>query len=209
MRKMLCVSDGFIIFQTILRGTMAKRDPQVEVSLDLGSDEDETAFQHLLSSLPLEKVVSQTLRKAGINQPVMLTLLITNDETIHNLNKQYRGHDKPTDVLSFPLLDKPLVSAPADQLWLLPDALDRGGTQTKQEFVTPAELTMHLGDIVISWPTVVRQATEAGYKPAYELLYLLSHGVLHLIGYDDQTEAGYQAMMHIQQAVMEATVQKA
>jgi probable rRNA maturation factor len=67
---------------------------------------------------------------------------------------------------------------------------------------------MHLGDIVISWPTVIRQATEAGHKPAYELLFLLSHGVLHLIGYDDQTEAGYQAMIRLQQVVIKATEQK-
>jgi probable rRNA maturation factor len=188
---------------------MAEHDSQIELSIDLGNDESDTAFQPLLSSLPLEAVVTQTLHKAGITQPVMLTLLITSDETIRNLNKQYRGQDKPTDVLSFPLLDKPIVSAPADQLWMLPDARYGEGTQKKQIFVTPAELTMNLGDIVISWPTVVRQAAEAGHKPTYELLYLLSHGVLHLIGYDDQTEAGYQAMIRIQQAVMEATGQKA
>jgi probable rRNA maturation factor len=56
---------------------------------------------------------------------------------------------------------------------------------------------------------VVQQAAETGHSPTYELLYLLSHGVLHLVGYDDQTEAGYQAMIHIQQAVMEATGGKA
>jgi probable rRNA maturation factor len=55
---------------------------------------------------------------------------------------------------------------------------------------------------------VKRQAFELGHNPAYELLFLLSHGVLHLIGYDDQTEAGYQAMIYIQQAVMEANGQK-
>jgi probable rRNA maturation factor len=188
---------------------MAENDTQVELSIDLGDDESDTALQHLLASLPLEAVVTQTLHTAGITRPAMLTLLIATDEAIRNLNKQYRGQDKPTDVLSFPLLDKPIVSAPADQLWMPPGALKGEGTQTKQVFVTPAELTMHLGDIVISWPTVVRQATDAGHKPAYELLYLLSHGVLHLIGYDDQTEAGYQAMVRIQQAVMEATEQKA
>jgi probable rRNA maturation factor len=188
---------------------MVEHNSQVELSIDLGNEEDETAFQPLLSSLPLEAVVTQTLHKAGITQPVILTLLLTSDETIRNLNKQYRGQDKPTDVLSFPLLDKPIVSAPADQLWMLPDARNGEGTQKKQSFVTPAELTMHIGDIVISWPTVVRQAAEAGHNPTYELLYLLSHGVLHLIGYDDQTEAGYQAMIRIQQAVMEATGQKA
>ncbi|SRR6266487_1541851 len=188
---------------------MEEHDSQVELSIDLDNEADEKAIQSLLSSLPVEAVVTQTLYKAGITQPVMLTLLITSDETMRHLNKQYRCQDKPTDVLSFPLLDKPIVSAPADQLWILPDALNGEENQTKQAFVTPAELTRHLGDIVISWPTVVRQATEAEHKPAYELLYLLSHGVLHLIGYDDQTEAGYQAMVRIQQAVMEVIEQKA
>jgi probable rRNA maturation factor len=66
----------------------------------------------------------------------------------------------------------------------------------------------NLGDIVMSWPTVVRQAAEADHSPIYELLYLLSHGVLHLVGYDDATEAGYQAMVSIQQAVLQAIEQK-
>ena len=187
---------------------MAEYDSQVELSIDLSTEDDEAAFKHLLSSLPLEEVVSQTLLKAGIKQPVMLTLLITTDETIRNLNKRYRNQDKSTDVLSFPLLEMPIVSAPADQLWMSSDVLHGEDFQTKRTFVTPPELTMHLGDIVISWPTVIRQATEAGHKPAYELLFLLSHGVLHLIGYDDQTEAGYQAMIRLQQVVIKATEQK-
>ena len=187
---------------------MAEYDSQVELSIDLSTEDDEAAVKHLLSSLPLEEVVSQTLLKAGIKQSVMLTLLITTDETIRNLNKRYRNQDKSTDVLSFPLLDMPIVSAPADQLWMPSDVLHGEDFQTKRTFVTPPELTMHLGDIVISWPTVIRQATEAGHKPAYELLFLLSHGVLHLIGYDDQTEAGYQAMIRLQQVVIKATEQK-
>src|SRR5216683_7927405 len=137
---------------------MAEYDSQVELSIDLSTEDDEAAFKHLLSSLPLEEVVSQTLLKAGIKQPVMLTLLITTDETIRNLNKRYRNQDKSTDVLSFPLLDMPIVSAPADQLWMTSDVLHGEDFQTKRPFVTPPELTMHLGDIVISWPTVIRQA---------------------------------------------------
>ncbi len=167
---------------------MADHNSQVELSIDLGNEEDELAFKHLLSSLPLEAVVLQTLSQAGIKQPVLVALLITNDETVQSLNKQYRSQDKPTDVLSFPLLEKPIVN---------------------EAFVTPPDTTMHLGDVVISWPTVKRQASEVGHNPVYELLFLLSHGVLHLVGYDDQTEAGYQSMMHLQQAVMEATGQKA
>ncbi len=186
-------------------------DALVELSIDLGDEESDHAFQQQLSSLALETVVNQTLHQAGMTLPVTLTLLITNDETIQALNQQYRQQDKPTDVLSFPLLDRPLANAPADQLWIPPE--EAGGTASKHIFITPSELTTelttNLGDIVISWPTVLRQAAEKGHSPTYELLYLLSHGVLHLIGYDDQTEAGYQAMIQIQQAVMEATGGKA
>ena len=102
---------------------MADHNSQVALSIDLGNEEDEIAFTHLLSSLPLEAVVGQTLSKAGIKQTVIVALLITTDETIRSLNNQYRSQDKPTDVLSFPLLEKPIVSAPADQLWMLPDLL--------------------------------------------------------------------------------------
>jgi probable rRNA maturation factor len=191
---------------------MARHNSQLELSIDLGNDESDTTLLQLISSLSLEAVVNQTLHEAGVLQPVMLTLLITNDETIHNLNKQYRGQDKPTDVLSFPLLEKPIVNAPADQLWILPEATNGESAEigvTEQVFVTPTELPTNLGDIVISWPTVIRQATEVGHNSTYELLYLLAHGVLHLVGFDDQTEEGYQAMIRIQQAVMEATEQKA
>jgi probable rRNA maturation factor len=187
---------------------MADHTTQVELSIDLDNEEEELTLKYLLSSLPLEAVVLQTLAQAGIDRPAVVALLITSDEIIRSLNKQYRSQDKPTDVLSFPLLEKPIVRAPADQLWMTSELPGEEEFQTAQTFITPPDITMHLGDIVISWPTVKRQASEVGHNPAYEFLFLLSHGVLHLIGYDDQTEAGYQAMICLQQAVMEATGQK-
>jgi probable rRNA maturation factor len=122
------------------------------------------------------------------------------------LNKRYRQQDKPTDVLSFPMLDKPLVDAPADHLWALSEEQTGEVSEAVNSiprFVTPSELATNLGDIVISWPTVVRQAAEAGHAPVYELLYLFAHGILHLVGYDDATEAGYTAMVDLQRAVLE------
>ena len=187
---------------------MADHHTQVELSIDLDNEEEEQTLKHLLSSLPLEAVVLQTLSQARIDQPFVVALLITTDETIRSLNKQYRGQDKPTDVLSFPLLETPIVHAPADQLWMPSELSHAEELQSSQAFITPTNITTHLCDIVISWPTVKRQASEVGHNPAYEFLFLLSHGVLHLIGYDDQTEAGYQAMICIQQAVMEANGQK-
>ena len=188
---------------------MADHNSQVELSIDLDNKEEELSLKRLLASFPLEAIVLETLSQAGIERPVLVALLITNDETIRTLNKQYRSQDKSTDVLSFPLLEKPIVNAPADQLWMSSELLHGEDFQINQAFITPPDITLHLGDIVISWPTVKRQACEVGHTPAYELLYLLSHGVLHLVGYDDQTESGYQSMIRLQQAVMEATGQKA
>lgn len=189
---------------------------QIDLYVHLGDEERNAAVQDMLSSLEPQRVVERTLQEAGIAQSVMLTLVITTDEEMQQLNKQYRHQDKPTDVLSFPLLDKPMVEAPADQLWAAEE--EPGEEHERDEgqageavpaFVTPPELATNLGDIVISWPTVLRQAAEAGHDPAYELLYLISHGVLHLVGYDDQTEAGYQAMVRLQEAVMKAIERKA
>ena len=184
---------------------------QIELSINTGNDEQNAAIEHVLDSCGVELVVKNTLQAAGVTEPAILTLLISSDDAIRDLNRQYRQQDKATDVLSFPLLDKPLVNAPADQLWMTPEGEEED--QAVQEgswpvFMTPPELPTNLGDIVISWPTVLRQASEAGHSPTYELLYLISHGVLHLIVYDDQSEAGYSAMVNIQQSVLEAMGQK-
>ncbi len=181
--------------------------PELELYIDTGNDKTNARVQELLDALPVDQTIERTLQEAGISEPVMLTLLITSDETIKDMNKQYRQINKPTDVLSFPLLERPLVNAPIEQLWQQQE--DAEATQSSTPFVTPSELMTNLGDVVISWPTVQRQAAEAGHSTDYELLYLLSHGVLHLIGYDDMSEAGYQAMVGIQQSVLHALGQKA
>ncbi len=195
---------------------MAKQYPQVELDISIEDDEIEAALQAVLTLTELERIIQGTLYEASITQPVSIALTITDDPAIQELNRRYRQQDKPTDVLSFPLLDQPLVIAPADQLWATSSeeaehaAFERL-PETKEKlpiFVTPSELPTHLGDIVISWPTVVRQAGEAKHSPAYELLYLLAHGVLHLVGYDDQTEAGYAAMVHLQESILQALGRK-
>ncbi len=190
---------------------MQEQYPQIELSINTGNDKQNAAIEHVLDSCGVELVVKNTLQAAGVTEQAILTLLITSDDAIRDLNRQYRQQDKATDVLSFPLLDKPLVNAPADQLWMTPEGEeeDRAAQEgSRPVFMTPPELPTNLGDIVISWPIVLRQASEAGHSPTYELLYLISHGVLHLVGYDDQSEAGYSAMVNIQQSVLEAMGQK-
>lgn len=185
---------------------MEEYTSEIDLSLNTGDEETDTTIQELLSSFSLEELLERTLHTAGITQPATLTLVVTDDATIQALNKRYRQLDKPTDVLSFPLLDKPLVDAPADQVWSSGEnQTGEAGEAIEDEpvFITPSELATNLGDIVISWPTVVRQAAEAGHAPLYELLYLFAHGILHLVGYDDATEAGYTAMVNLQRVALE------
>lgn len=184
----------------------------IELYVNQSDEQQNTIIEQEIARLELDGVVLRTLKIAGLTHPVMLTLLITDDNGIRDINKQYREQDKATDVLSFPLQEKPLVDAPADQLWQpLEDenAQTQAGEAQHPQFVTPPGMIMNLGDIVISWPTILRQAQQAGHSYQTELMYLLSHGVLHLIGYDDHTEAGYQAMVAIQQQVLRELGQKA
>jgi probable rRNA maturation factor len=175
-------------------------------------------------------LAAETLRQAGITIPVTIDVLVTDDEVLRRLNREYRGRDDVTDVLSFPLQDAPLARAPADQLWgaAAEDDESQRGAQAARDaalgtlvayqgdedepegatgadaFITPAEVPRHLGDIVIARGAVARQAAAAGHSTAWELAFLLAHGVLHLVGYDDHTDAGYAAMLAHQAAALAA-----
>jgi probable rRNA maturation factor len=188
-----------------------------------------------LDDAALRRVVALALEHAAIAEPVEVSLLLTTDAGIRALNRDYRGRDEATDVLSFPLLDEPLVDAPEDQLWQPAehagpvvaldldldsavdaeyttdlrdgewddeDGADGVGEDAEPELLPLEELALPLGDIAISRDAVERQAAQAGHSTTWELAYLLAHGVLHLVGYDDQTDAGYQAMVAHQEAVL-------
>jgi probable rRNA maturation factor len=104
---------------------------------------------------------------------VYVSLVLTDDAGIARLNRQYRGIDAPTDVLSFSQLES--SGPPVD--W-------------------PDGVPLTLGDIVISLPRAEQQAAEYGHSRERELAFLLVHGLLHLLGFDDETPG--------QAAVMEA-----
>src|SRR5260221_9947587 len=93
------------------------KHPQIELYISVGSDQQNTLVEQQLDTIDLDAVVIHTLHTVGIQQQVMLTLLVTDDAGIQEMNKQYREQNTPTDVLSFPLLEQPIVHAPADQLW--------------------------------------------------------------------------------------------
>jgi probable rRNA maturation factor len=116
----------------------------------------------------VESVAQRALTTHGVTDTVELSILITGDETLHELNRTYRGQDKPTDVLSF--------------------------GQDGDNMPLPPGMPRLLGDIVISYPRVVAQAAHAGWSAEDELAWLVIHGVLHLLGYDDEDEEGRAAM---------------
>src|SRR5579883_1009010 len=149
--------------------------PLIELYVSLNDKQLNTLIEQQLASVDLDTIILRTLAAAGVTQQVMLTLLVTDDEGIREMNQQYREQDKPTDVLSFPLLDQPLVQAPADQIWEPKPPEDETAAQ-QPAFVPPPNGVTNLGDIVMSWPTLTRQASEAGHAALTELLYLLSHG---------------------------------
>ena len=163
--------------------------------LSLFIDDEAGEEARRLNQPLLARVAHIVLELAGIQRPVDVTLLVRGDEGLRVLNRDYRGKDVTTDVLSFPTLDEPLVEAPTDEVW-------QDFTKPEVRFITAPGLPLQLGDVAISYPTAIRQAAEAGHSALHEFVFLLAHGILHLIGFDDQTEAGYQRMVALQNATL-------
>ncbi len=125
----------------------------------------------------LTTAVHATLAHEAVSPPLELSLLLTHDEQIRQLNRDFRQEDKPTDVLSFPA----------------------GEAGPEMEEVVP-----YLGDIAIAVPYAARQAAQAGHDLAGELQLLAVHGVLHLLGYDHQEPEEKDEMWAAQTAVLAA-----
>ena len=109
----------------------------------------------------IEKVVNKALEKEKIKKASCSIIIVDNDY-IHKLNKEYRGINRPTDVISFALED--------DKTMVIPD-----------------EIRL-LGDIYISIDKAKEQAKEYGHSLERELCFLATHGILHLLGYDHMIE---------------------
>ena len=137
--------------------------------------EIEKPFLGLVDVGSLEQVAQQVLVLAEIEAQSELSLRITDDDTLKDLNLQYMGIDAPTDVLSFPVA-----------------------------FQNPDTGNPYLGDILISYPTAAVQAEASGHPPTEEIKLLLVHGILHLLGYDHTTPEEKQAMWSLQDAILEA-----
>ena len=120
-------------------------------------------------------------------------IVVSDDHTVRQLNKEYRNLDENTDVLAFSL-NKSTNSLFEDKQEL--------GDDTIAGFVLPPNEHAGLGEVVISYPRAIIQAKHAGHSTKWELSFLLTHGILHLLGYDHLTPDEDTLMRARQDAVL-------
>ena len=121
-----------------------------------------------------------------------INVILTDNEAIRVMNKEYRGLDAPTDVLSFPLVD---YNVPSD-FNHVEDAVE--------DYFNPETCELMLGDIVISVDKVDGQAESYGHSQTRELAFLVAHSMLHLLGYDHMEEGERAEMERRQDAILES-----
>ena len=130
----------------------------------------------------MEAAFVAALEGEGIDPELAsISVSFVDRKEIHSLNKQYRGVDRETDVLSFP-------------------AFDAGQIPVESELSEGEELA--LGDVVICEDVCEEQAKEFGHSVQREIIYLFTHSVFHLLGYDHETEEEKQDMRAREEEVM-------
>lgn len=133
------------------------------------------------SSQQFEEMLRQVLTKIAqvyaLDDEAEVGVTLTDDDGIHAVNREYRGKDRPTDVISFALNDG-------------------------EECLADNPAALLLGDIIISLDTAKRQAQEYGHSLEREMAYLAVHGMLHLLGYDHETEEEKTEMRNEEEHVL-------
>jgi len=132
----------------------------------------------------LAAMVQRTMGPDWSQANLELGLLIVDDELIRKLNREFRGQDTPTDVLAFAMSES--GSPPLQDL---------------QDLQDPS-MPIYLGDVIISFPRAEAQACAAGHSGDDELDLLVVHGVLHLLGFDHDTETKRKEMWARQEAIL-------
>lgn len=130
---------------------------------------------------PARRAVRAALRPYGVTRDAELVIAFIDDEAMRELNRRYRGKDRTTDVLSFGHLLSPGTK----------------GTEAAESLRREADGTLELGDVVISGAQAARQAKRRHWPLATEVAFLAAHGTLHLLGYEDDTQAGYREMLRL------------
>ena len=136
------------------------------------------------------KVIAEALALENSPYEASVNVLLTDDQGIHVMNKQYRGIDRPTDVLSFPNVD---YEKPSDFT---------GIEDRTEDYFDPENGELCLGDIVISVDKVYAQSEEYGHTPRREYAFLVAHSMLHLLGYDHIEPAEAAVMEQKQEEIL-------
>ena len=139
---------------------------------------ERTGLGHSEAAGLIRKAVRRALDAEGVDRPCLVSVLLTDDEGIRAVNREFRGIDRETDVLSFPMNEL----QPGD---FDPDAC---------EYDYERECIL-LGDMVISMERCAAQAEEFGHSFAHEVQYLAVHSALHLLGYDHVDEGEQKRQM--------------
>ena len=133
----------------------------------------------------IRRTIRTALAAEDLTAPCEVDVLLTDDDGIHKINRELRQVDRPTDVLSFPEFE------------LTP------GQLPGPEDADPGTGLIPLGDMVLSMERVAAQAREYGHSKRRELSYLVTHSVLHLLGYDHLDEGPMKAQMRArEEAIM-------
>jgi probable rRNA maturation factor len=130
----------------------------------------------------LTNIADRCLILENIDPKAEISLVFVDNAGIQELNKTYRGQDKPTDVLSFALLETTEDEIP----------------------IVDEEEEILLGDIIISLEKALHQAKEYGHSIEREIAYLMVHGLLHLLGYDHMNEEDKVIMRNREEELLEA-----
>ena len=165
----------------------------------------------LLSAVAAARVVAEALSAAGAPRPASLSVVLTDDDELADLNAAHLDHEGPTDVLSFPLL--PPQAFPPHEGGPLGGRPLGGGIATPPSaapFVLPPRSRIHLGDIAVSVERAVAQAGagrggqtgDVRWSPADELRLLLTHGALHVCGWDHADRLEEAAMRALERLLL-------
>jgi probable rRNA maturation factor len=128
----------------------------------------------------VRELTLRVLTSEGVAAPAEVSVVITDDETVRDLNRRYLDRDEPTDVLSFPL------------------------AEAEEPFVGPPDGVAHLGEVIVSYPTAERQASEQGHGVEREIAHLVVHGLLHLLGYDHAEPNEERRMRSLEERLLAA-----
>lgn len=155
--------------------------------------ENETSVTLPFSAEEIVKLVAEkVLDTENCPYEAQINVLLTDNEGIHTFNKEYRGIDRETDVLSFPNLD-----FEKEGEFIISE-------EQEADYFDPDTGELILGDIIISLDKVQEQSESYGHSLQREFAFLVAHSMLHLCGYDHMEEAEAAVMEQKQEAVLGA-----